>query len=235
VVASLALSAGCLRMAVLGDYSGWHSLKAGADEGRIFIVGLLIIVLILIVSTIAFMFWAAVVNLIANGALRNDGVDPETAGLSVPDALAYLGSAEWAVVATAGAAALGVLVWMVARLVLAFPATIEQGEVVVLKAWPLSHGSTLRIAAATALAILPLLLVETGLYELVCAALGSRPLELSNLAGPDELNLPIFAAFREYQLWNGFMAFINVPVFSGLYAYIYRNRTAAAPARDKAV
>lgn len=234
VVASLALSAGCLRMAVLGDYSGWHSLKAGADEGRIFIVGLLVSALTLLVFIMAFMFWAVVLGSVAAGAMSRAGVDPEAAGLELADAMAYLGTADWVVVGAVGVIAAGVLVWLSARLVLAFPASIAQRKIMVLSAWSLSGGNAARIAAALLLTAVPLLVLEAGLYELICAVLGSRPLYMPIPVGADQVNAPAMAAAEEYLRWNGLMAFINVPVFSGLYAYIYRNRVAAAPAGDGA-
>ncbi len=234
VVASLALSAACLRMAVLGDYSGWHSLKAGADEGRIFIVALLTIALLAIVFVLALMFWAAVFNAAAGGALINAGLDPQTTGMTVPEAVAYFGQSEWAVVIAVGLVGVGVLAWFVVRLVLGFAATIAQGRVIVLKAWPLSHGNAPRIAAAVALAALPLVVIETGLYEFLCAVTGSRFLHQQLPVGAGQTDLPAMAAIREYMRWFVLMAFINVPVFSGLYAYIYRNRIAAAAAGDGA-
>ncbi|WP_417468989.1 hypothetical protein [Maricaulis sp.] len=235
VVASLALSAACLRMAVLGDYSGWHSLKAGADEGRIFIVGLLVSALTLLVFIMAFMFWAVVLGSIAAGAMSRAGIDPEAEGLELADAMAYLGTADWVVAIVVGLAAAALLVWLSARLVLALPATIANRKIMVLSAWSLSNGNALRIAAALLLTSLPLLALEAGLYELICAVLGSRPLYVPVPVGADQLNAPALAAAEEYLRWNGLMAFINIPVFSGLYAYIYRNRTATPAAGDAAV
>ncbi len=234
VVASLALSAACLRMAVLGDYSGWHGLKAGADEGRIFIVGLLVSALTLLIFIMAFMFWAVVLGSVAAGAMVNAGIDPEVAGLDLADAMTYLGTTDWVVVGAVGLVAAGLLVWLSARLVLAFPATIAKRKIMVLSAWSLSGGNAARIAAALLLTAVPLLALEAGLYELICAVLGSRPLYVPVPVGADQLNSPALAAAEEYLRWNGLMAFINVPVFSGLYAYIYRNRIAAAPAGDRA-
>ncbi|WP_417482540.1 hypothetical protein [Maricaulis sp.] len=232
VVASLALSAACLRMAVLGDYSGWHGLKAGADEGRIFIVGLLVSALTLLVFIMAFMFWAVVLGSIAAGAMSRAGIDPEAEGLELADAMAYLGTADWAVAGVVGLAAAALLIWLSARLVLALPATIANRKIMVLSAWSLSNGNALRIAAALLLTSLPLLVLEAGLYELICAMLGSRPLYVPVPVGADQINAPALAAAEEYLRWNGLMAFINIPVFSGLYAYIYRNRTATPVAGD---
>ncbi|SDM02372.1 hypothetical protein [Maricaulis salignorans] len=235
VVASLALSAACLRMAVLGDYSGWHSLKAGADEGRIFIVSLLVAALTLLVFIMAFMFWAVVLGSIAAGAMSRAGIDPEAEGLELVDAMAYLGAADWVVAGVVGLAAAALLVWLSARLALALPATIANRKIMVLSAWSLSGGNAARIAAALLLTGLPLLVLELGLYELICAMLGFRPLYLAVPVGSEQINAPALAAAEEYLRWNGLMAFINVPVFSGLYAYIYRNRTAVAAAGDRTV
>lgn len=233
VIASLALSAACLRMAVLGDYSGWHSLKAGADEGRIFIVSLLVAALTLLVFIMAFMFWAVVLGSIAAGAMSRAGIDAEAEGLELADAMAYLGAADWAVAGVVALAAAGLLIWLSARLALALPATIANRKIMVLSAWSLSGGNAARIAAALLLTGLPLVALEVGLYELICAILGSRPLYLAVPVGAEQINAPALAAAEEYLRWNGLMAFINIPVFSGLYAYIYRNRTAAAATGDR--
>ena len=234
VIASLALSAACLRMAVLGDYSGWHSLKAGADEGRLFIVALLVSALTALIFVMAFMFWAVVLASVAGGAMSRAGVDPEGDGLELADGMAYLSTADWIVVGAVGLIAAGVMAWLLARLVLAFPATIASGKIMVLSAFSLSRDNAARIAAAVLLTALPLLVLEVGLYELISALTGSRPLYMPPLAGADQPGVENLAATAEYMRWTGLMAFINVPVFSGLYAYIYRDRVAVAPAGDVA-
>lgn len=231
VVGSLALSASCLRMAVLGDYSGRFGLKAGQDEWRIFLVGLLVSLLTMIVFVLIFMFWATVANSVAGAALQSSGVAPEEAGLELADAMAYMSNAGWVIVVVTGLMGAGMLTWLTARLVLAFPATIADHKIRVLSVWPLSDGNATRIAVALILTSLPLMVLEVGAYELLCAILGSRPLYAPFTVGPDAVNLEAFASLQEYMRWNGLMAFLNVPVFSGLYAYIYRNRIAARDGR----
>tara|TARA_R110000868_G_scaffold57591_5_gene177857 strand:- start:4069 stop:4968 length:900 start_codon:yes stop_codon:yes gene_type:complete len=231
VVASLALSASCLRMAVLGDYSGRFGLKAGQDEWRIFLVGLLVSLLTMIVFVLIFMFWATVANSVAGAALQSSGVAPEEAGLELADAMAYMSNAGWVIVVVTGLMGAGMMTWLSARLVMAFPATIADHKIRVLSVWPLSDGNATRIAVALILTSLPLFVLEVGAYELLCAILGSRPLYAPFTVGPDATNIEAFASLQEYMRWNGLMAFLNVPVFSGLYAYIYRNRIAARDGR----
>jgi len=117
------------------------------------------------------------------------------------------------------------MAWLSARLVLAYPATIDKGKVLVLTVWPLSNGMAWRIALALLLTAIPLIAVEIGVYELIAALSGERLLELTpQLSGETELNPGVQRA-QEYERWIGLMAAINLPLFSGLYAYIYRQRT----------
>ena len=81
--------------------------------------------------------------------------------------------------------------------------------------------------AALLLAGLPLILLELGLYELVSQVRGERLFDVSGLLDAESAALPGIALMREYGLWMSLFSAINIPVFSGLYAYMYRNRTKA--------
>ncbi len=226
VIASLALSASTLRMAVLGDYSGRLGLKLGGDEWRLFLVSILVIALTVLVFVMVFMFWAVFFSMIASGALVREGIDPEASGFDLGQAMGYMSAADWAVVGLSGAAGAFLLAWLSARLVLAFPATIDKGKVLVLSVWPLTNGSAWRIALALLLASIPLMAVEIGLYELLAALTGERFLADAALLSADlDANAGV-QRVREYERWIGLLAAINLPLFSGLYAYIYRQRIA---------
>ena len=222
---SVALSAAALRLAVRGEMPGWLGLQFGRDELRVFAVTILIALLTAIVFVLVFLFWGTLFGTVAMGGLERAGIDPEAAGFDLADASAYLGAADWIVVGLAGLACMAVVAWLSARLVLALPATIAHRRIQVMKAWPLSHGNGWRIAAALVLAGLPITLVELGLYEAIAAMIGHRPIDVTRIIAADLAETPGIARMREYSLWLGLFSAINLPVFSGLYAYIYQKCT----------
>jgi hypothetical protein len=227
LVTSVALSAAALRMAVRGDFGGWLGLRLGQDEFRVFVVSILVALLTLIVFVLVFLFWGTLFGTIAAGSLERAGIDPETAGFDLAQATGYMGTADWVIVVLSGLAGLAIVAWLSARLVLSLPATIAQGAIRVMKVWPLSHRNGWRIAAALVLAGVPVTIVELGLYEVLSAMLGHRVIDVTAVLGPEFAETPGIARMREYSLWMGLFSAINIPVFSGLYAYIHQNRTRA--------
>ncbi|MHA6289157.1 hypothetical protein [Maricaulis sp. CAU 1757] len=229
-LASLALSAAALRMAVRGDFGGWLGLRLGRDELNIFLVSLLISALTLLVFLLVFMFWAVVFSSIALGSLEQAGIDPEAEGFDLTQTTAYLGGSEWGVLILLGLAAAAVILWLTARLILAFPATIAQRKVQVLSVWNLSHGQAWRIAAALVLAMVPFIVIEIMLYETLSALAGGHFLAMDLELGPEGVDAPGFGRAQEYLRWHGLMSAVHVPVVSGLYAYMYQ--TVTRPPRD---
>lgn len=227
---SVALSAAALRLAVRGEMSGWLGLQFGRDELRVFAATILVSLLTAIVFVLVFLFWGTLFGTVAMGGLDRAGIDAEAAGFDLADATAYMGAADWVVVVLAGLAGMAIVAWLSARLVLALPATIAQGRIQVMKAWPLSQGQGWPIAAALVLAGLPITLIELGLYEALALVIGHRPIDVTAIISADLANTPGIARMREYSLWLGLFSAINIPVFSGLYAYIYQKRT--RPAAD---
>ncbi|WP_300529976.1 hypothetical protein [Maricaulis sp.] len=231
LITSVALTSAMFRMAVRGDYSGWLHLKVGADEFRTFIVSVLMSVLTLVVFVLVFMFWLAFLSALVGGALSRAGIDPEASGFDLIEAMSYLTAMDAGVLIIAGLGCAAMMVWLTARLSLALPATIDKQKILVLSIWPLSKGQAWRIAAAILLASLPLLLVEVAIYEVLSLLTGERLLS-GTVTVADTMPQPAgFERLGEYMRWFGLMAFINYPVMSGLYAYIYRHRV-AAPAQD---
>ncbi len=225
VVASVALSAASLRLAVRGEMPGWLGLQLGREELRLFAVYLLTGFLVLIVFVLVFLFWGTLFGTVTMGALERAGIDPEASGFDVAGAAQYMGASDWAGVVAAGLAGLAIVTWLSARLVLALPATIASRRIQVMKAWPLSDGNGWRIAAALLLAGLPLTLCEAALYEILSTVLGHRLIDVSASIPPEMSGTPGLARVREYGLWFGLFAGLNYLVMSGLYAYLYQKRT----------
>jgi len=226
-IALLALTGAMLRMSVKGDYSGRFGLKLGHDEWRVFIVSLLVGVLMFVSLVLALMFFVAVMLSVAGGALQRAGIELEESNAEMDMAWSYLSTADWTVLGVVGILGLALVMWLSARVSLAMPATIDRGRVLVLSVWPLTHRNAWRVAAATMLAIGPLLLVEAGLYNLLGLVLGERPFEQLELISAVEGDAASMSIVREYLRWFGVMAGINYPLMAGLYAYIYRNRVDA--------
>ena len=223
-IASLALSASMLRMAVKGDYSGRFGLKLGPDEWRMFLVSVLVLALTILVFVMVFMFWAVFFSMIASGALERAGIDPEASGFDLAQAMSYMSVADWGTVVITGALGVFMMAWLSARLVLAYPATIDKSKLLVLSVWPLSNGQAWRIALALLLTAVPLVAVEIGLYELISLLFDTRVLEQAPLLSAETPEHPGVLRVQEYERWLGLMAAINLPLFAGLYAYVYRNR-----------
>ncbi|WP_203292171.1 hypothetical protein [Maricaulis parjimensis] len=226
IIASIALSAAALRMAVRGDFSGWMGLQLGRDEFRVFIVSLLVALLTAIVFVLVFLFWGTVFGTVAGMALERAGLDPEETGFDLMEAVSYMGRADWVAVIALGLGAMAIVVWLTGRLVLSLPATIDQRAIRVMKVWPLSDRNGWRIVLCLLPAGLPIL-IELGLYEAISGLLGQRILDVAHLLGEENATAPGMMRMREYSLWLGLFSAINVPVFSGLYAYIYQNRMKA--------
>jgi hypothetical protein len=222
---SIALSASALRLAVRGERSGPLGLQLGRDELRLFTVSLLVFLLAGIVFVLVYMFWGVVALTVASGAVERAGVDAEAAGLDMMQAAAYMSAADWAVTGLAGLLCTVIVIWLLARLTLALPASFAARKVMVMKAWPLSDGNGWRIALSLVLAGLPLIALELALYEGLSALAGSRLLDMAARFGEDAAGLPGALRLREYQTWLGVFSAVNLPVFAGLYASIYRDRT----------
>ena len=106
-------------------------------------------------------------------------------------------------------------------------ATID-GSVRVLSVWSLSEGQAWRILASIVAALAPLVIVEIGLYEAVCAILGERPLMVPVVLGEDLLTEGGFVRIPEYLRLTGLFAIFNLPVVAGLYAHFHTLRAPAS-------
>ncbi|WP_417479913.1 hypothetical protein [Maricaulis maris] len=227
-VGSLAFSAMAFRLAVRGEYDGRFGLRLSADEWRLFVVAMLNAALVLIVALLAAMFAIVVFGTVAAGAVERAGIDARETGIDLPMAMQYLTTADWVAVGAVNVLALLLVGWLVARLCLSFPASFAQRSVRVLSVWSLSEGQAWRILASIVAALAPLVIVEIGLYEAVCAILGERPLMVPVVLGEDLLTEGGFVRIPEYLRLTGLFAIFNLPVVAGLYAHFHTLRAPAS-------
>ena len=230
-LASIAMSAAALRLAVRGEHAGPLGLQLGRDELRLFLVALLVFLLAGIVFILVYLFWGVIFLTVAGGAMERAGLElDEESGFELAQALGYLTPADWAVTGLSGAGCAAIVIWLLARLTLALPASFAAGRIQVMKAWPLSDGNGWRLALCLVLTGLPLLAIELGLYELLSALAGGSLLDMNGRYSDAGSELPAVLRLREYQTWLGLFAAVNLPVFAGLYAFIYKDRTGASAA-----
>lgn len=222
VVSGLAFYAAVLRLAVNNTSEGWLGLKFGAEERRVLFVTLLIFGLAILTASLIAMFIGPLFLSVENAAMLSAGIDPEALEIDAVQALGYMKAADWAVIIGAALIGLALMVWLLARLLMAFPATIAEGKIRVLSVWGLSNGQSARMALALALALGPLLAVEIAVYEGLVALFDVRFLYVAFNVGPDQLVDPRSSQFQEMVRLVSLFAFINVPIVFGLYAGLYR-------------
>ena len=222
VVSGLAFYAAVLRLSVNKSNDGWLGLKFGAEERRILFVTLLIFGLAILTASLIAMFIGPLYLSVADAAMQSAGLDPEALEVDAVQALNYLKPADWAVMIGAALIGLALMIWLLARLLIAFPATIAEDKIRVLSVWGLSTGQTARLAIALALALGPLLVVEVAVYETLAAVFDTRFLYVAFNVGPEQVVDPRSSTFQEMVRLVSLFAFINVPIVFGLYADHYR-------------
>lgn len=220
-VTSVVFAAAVFRMAVNGDYSGWYGMKLGADEARVFVVNLLIGLLTFLVAMLGGIFAIAFVSAMAAGVMERAGLSEEAVTADINLVFAAFGPGEWGGVALVVLGFVVLVAWLAARLSPALPATLDRGRIQVLSVWPLSNGQAWRIVIASFITAVPVFLAGVGLYELISAGLGVRPLELAHTVDPSVENAGMIVKINEITRINGFIALVSVPLFAGLYAFIY--------------
>ncbi len=222
VVSGLAFYAAVLRLSVNKSNDGWLGLKFGAEERRILFVTLLIFGLAILTASLIAMFIGPLYLSVADAAMQSAGLGPEALEVDAVQALNYLKPADWAVMIGAALIGLALMIWLLARLLIAFPATIAEDKIRVLSVWGLSTGQTARLAIALALALGPLLVVEVAVYETLAAVFDTRFLYVAFNVGPEQVVDPRSSTFQEMVRLVSLFAFINVPIVFGLYADHYR-------------
>lgn len=154
-LATAVIVQGALYRRIFGRAPGLKGLRWGADEWRLLGAHLLVLCLIALIGAILL----TVVGAVVLGVVRASapGLDLGSAP-AMRDALASAGLGGF-VAALAAAAGLAILVWLSLRLSLTAPATVAQGAVRVLSAFPLTRRRVPVLLAISLLLAAPVLLV----------------------------------------------------------------------------
>jgi hypothetical protein len=210
-LAAVILAWGALYRRAFDRAPGLAGLRWGLDEWRLLGAQALIAVVFTVVAAVL----ATVVGAIALGVARANAPDFDATSAEAWRA-ALAPSGPGAIVAGAAPLlGLALLVWLGARLSLAAPATVEQGGIRVLSAFPLSRGVVLPILSGGLVLAAPV------------AGLTAVSSLIGRWAGPElKLPLAVLGAVFAY----GYLA----PVWTGALVYVYRCRLvlAASLSRD---
>lgn len=221
-LANLAFITSVLKLAVRGGNGPGLGLQLGADEGRVFIVNILVALLTAIVVVLAGIAALAFISAIAAGVMDRAGIGEEAATEDISIVFDAFGASDWGAVLLVGLGFGLLIAWLSARLALALPATIADGRIRVLSIWPLSNGQALRIMSASLLTSLPVFLAGIALYEVFCLLIGWRPLELAHTVDQSVNGWELIMRANEYGRVNSIVAILSIPLFAGLYAYLYK-------------
>ena len=210
-LAAAIIAWGALYRRAFGRAPGWAGLRWGLDEWRLLGAYALVAVIFIVVGAVLL----TVVGAIALGVARANAPDFDaTSAEAWRMALAHSGPG--AIVAGAAPLlGLALLAWLAARLSLTAPATVDQGQIRVLSAFPLSRGVVIPI------------LVSGLVLAAPAAGLAAMSSLIDRWAGPGlKLPLALLSAVFAY----GYLA----PVWTGALVYVYRRRStpAASLSRD---
>jgi hypothetical protein len=234
MVASIVFATAVLRLAVRNEFMGWNGMQLGADEARIFVVNILVAVLTVLVLLLGGLFALAFVSAMAAGIIERANLSQEAVTENIQLVFDQFSATDWAMVVLLGLGFVALMLWLAARLSMALPATIERRKVQILAVWPMSKGQSWRIALAIGLTGLPVLVVGMLAYEAVSSLLGVRLLELAHTVDSSVENSEMIVRMNEVARLNGFLAIVTVPLFSGLYAFIYNGLKQVSPVGDAA-
>lgn len=165
------------RLALGMEAGGLLGHRLGADERRLGIAALLILVLTFTVLGTAFLTMAFMI-----AALALINVDPDApAPEGRIDIFALLGPGETAVAAVIFAVFALFSLWFFLRLALCYPATLASGRLQVLTAWPLSgQGRALSVLLTVVAACAPGVLILAAFNGLSEALIGAWPASASS-------------------------------------------------------
>ncbi len=227
-IAFVAAMASWGRIALDKPAGRFAGLDFGASEGRLLWAAVLVFILCSVVLLTAAL---AVVFMIAALALIN--VDPEAPAPEPGnvDLFGLYGTGEW-IVASVIFAIYGIFaLWFFLRLAMAYPATLDAGQVQIMRVWPLSgQGRAVKILTTVVAAALPGLLVLV-LFNLASAtALGVYPASAQSASGEAGALLVPAPVFWGLSFVYGLLkaALVGAPVCAALCA-LYRDLQGKAP------
>ena len=162
--------------------SGQYGLSLGEDELRLFWVALLVAILLFTVLGTALVVLIFMLAALAMIGASNMGMDEPPAGYV--EIFSLFGTGEW-IVAIALMAAFAVFgLWLITRLSIAIPATLEGGRIRILSVWPLTSGHFGEIAGTAAVIILPALIVLALFNSAIAALFGVVPADPASVLPP---------------------------------------------------
>ncbi|MFW5659916.1 MAG: hypothetical protein ACOC20_01845 [Oceanicaulis sp.] len=216
---------------------GSAALGLGGDEGRLLWVCVLVLILVFTVIGTAFL---ALAFMLAGLALINvDAAQEPPEGFV--NIFALYGTGELFVAIALGAVFVLFSLWFFLRLALAYPATVDQGRVQVLTAWPLSgRRRAVEMIVTLVLAAAPGVAVLIGFNVLSDALVGAWPgAAQSAVQGPTGEGAmsvsPIAFAFVALIYGAAKMALVAAPCAAALCALYLKYRAADQAAGEGGV
>lgn len=210
------------------------ALGFGADERRLLWAAFLVLLLVgIVVMTAAFLAFCIILGA-SMVAISRQGFDEPPA--DAVNTFALLNTAEWGAVWLTAIVFIGFSLWFFARLVMAYPATMDQRKVQVLTAWPFSgKRRALEISLTLVLAAAPGVIILVVFNRLSDAMIGAWPgaAQSAVASGADTLSTnPALLAVAALLYGTGKLALVAAPCAAALCAlYVkYRTETEESPA-----
>ncbi len=194
---SVAFSAFTFRLALRQDASGFYGLKFGKDEANLFGTFVIVGFFFLIVATPCILALAGAIGVAATRAKINFTETQNDPAASAAAFQTILTGPDAPVIFIVFFAAVALLLWLSARLVLISVATIAEERIMAFSTWEWTRGNAWRILAATFIVAAPLAIGSAAVVLLIGAGarLARRRHRPLRRAGRDEIPLghrPIF-------------------------------------------
>jgi hypothetical protein len=210
------------------------ALGFGADERRLLWAAFLVVLLVgIVVMTAAFLAFCIVLGATMVAINRQGYAEPPADAVNT---FALLNTAEWGTVWLTALVFAGFSLWFFARLVMAYPATVDHAKVQVLTAWPFSgKRRALEIALTLVLSAAPGVIILVVFNQLSDAVLGAWPGAAQSAVeqGSETLSAnPLLFAVAALIYGAGKLALVAAPCAAALCAlYVkYRTETEESPA-----
>jgi hypothetical protein len=162
-------SAAILRKAVRNEFHGGIGLSFGADEVRLLGASLALLCLFVpLISLVALVLFITVFSKIATSeaALQTMLADPEAMNEAIIQALGENGAAALSLFIIF---VFALFVLLATRLYMINAATIGEKRIVLFQTWSWSRGNILRMIAAMILTVLPVMLIDSVIVDLLRA------------------------------------------------------------------